>query len=79
MSDGPPPGIGGMCIAFFLELVKLAKEKEWFPTAERDVAGRPCIPVELKVGVGFSTRCCMMGPGLELQHTRCFEKSLATF
>lgn len=41
---------------FFLEVVKLAKEKSWFPTAERDVVGPPCIPVELKVGVGFSTR-----------------------
>lgn len=34
----------------FVELVELVKEKKWFSTAEVDVAGRQCIPVELKVG-----------------------------
>ncbi|CAM9585631.1 unnamed protein product [Ascophyllum nodosum] len=35
---------------FFLELVKLAKDRKWFSLAARDVAGRQYIelPVELK-------------------------------
>jgi hypothetical protein len=33
----------------FLELVQLVRLKEWFPAAERDCAGRDCIPLELKV------------------------------
>lgn len=33
----------------FRELIKLVQEKKWFSTREKDVAGRPCIPVELKV------------------------------
>ena len=39
---------------FFLELVQLAKNRKWFSLAARDVAGRQCIPVELKV----SSSCC---------------------
>ena len=39
---------------FFLELVQLAKYRKWFLLATRDVAGRQCIPVELKV----SSSCC---------------------
>ena len=39
---------------FFLELVQLAKYRKWFSLAARDVAGRQCIPVELKV----SSSCC---------------------
>lgn len=35
--------------AFFLALVKLIKEKAWFPSTEKDISGRQCIPVELKV------------------------------
>ncbi|CAN0596744.1 unnamed protein product, partial [Laminaria digitata] len=34
---------------FFVELVKLAKDKEWFSSVEQDVVGRQCIPLELKV------------------------------
>lgn len=34
---------------FFKHLVKLAKDGKWFPCVETDVAGRRCIPVELKV------------------------------
>ena len=34
---------------FFKQLVELVKEREWFPSRTRDVAGRACIPVELKV------------------------------
>lgn len=34
---------------FFLELVELAKDQEWFALAREDVAARQCIPVELKV------------------------------
>ena len=33
----------------FLELVKLVNVQRWFPTREVDMAGRRCIPVELKV------------------------------
>ena len=33
----------------FLELVKLVNVQRWFLTREVDVAGRRCIPVELKV------------------------------
>ena len=39
---------------FFLELVQLAKYRKWFSLAARDVAGRQCIPVALKV----SSSCC---------------------
>lgn len=35
---------------FFLELVKIAVDKKWFPSATEDVGHRPCVPVELKVG-----------------------------
>lgn len=35
---------------FFVDLVTLVKVKKWFSTAEVDVAGRECIPVEPKVG-----------------------------
>ena len=38
----------------FLELVKLAKRRKWFSLAARDVAGRQCILVELKI----SRSCC---------------------
>ena len=34
---------------FFLTLVRRVIEEGWFPTAEVDVVGRPCIPVTLKV------------------------------
>lgn len=34
---------------FFLELVALVKERGWFPTAQKDACGRPCIPTEHKV------------------------------
>ena len=34
---------------FFKELVKLVKDKAWFPTATADVGRRKCIPIELKV------------------------------
>ena len=34
---------------FFEHLLSVVKEERWFPTRKRDVAGRPCIPVELKV------------------------------
>lgn len=33
---------------FFQHLVELAKDGKWFPCVETDVAGRRCIPVELK-------------------------------
>ena len=36
---------------FFLELVKLAREKKWFSQGEKDATGRDGIPVELKVCV----------------------------
>ena len=39
---------------FFLEPVQLVKYRKWFSLAARDVAGRQCIPVELKV----SSSCC---------------------
>ncbi|KAG5190791.1 hypothetical protein JKP88DRAFT_266780 [Tribonema minus] len=32
----------------FKELVALVREKGWLPCADADVAGRPCIPLELK-------------------------------
>lgn len=41
---------------FFQEVIKLVEEKKWFSTRAKDVAGRPCIPVELKV-----TRCRKIG------------------
>lgn len=34
--------------AFFVKLVSLAKARKWFPIAQIDVSGRPCISVELK-------------------------------
>ncbi|CAN0185409.1 unnamed protein product [Pylaiella littoralis] len=34
---------------FFTELIELVKEKKWFSIRQTDVAGRQCIPVELKV------------------------------
>ncbi|CAN0148637.1 unnamed protein product, partial [Hapterophycus canaliculatus] len=34
---------------FFTELIALVKEKRWFPMRVKDVSGRQCIPVELKV------------------------------
>ena len=34
---------------FFLTLVRRVIEEGWFPTAEVDVVGRPCISVALKV------------------------------
>lgn len=34
---------------FVLRLVAVVKEKRWFSSVEVDVAGRQCIPVELKV------------------------------
>lgn len=34
---------------FFLHLVELVRDRDWFPTAEKDGIGRPAIPVELKV------------------------------
>ncbi|CAB1111334.1 unnamed protein product [Ectocarpus sp. CCAP 1310/34] len=34
---------------FFTELMELVKKKKWFPMRKKDVAGRMCIPVELKV------------------------------
>ena len=34
---------------FFVELVKLAKDKKWFSRGQVDSAGREGIPVELKV------------------------------
>ena len=34
---------------FFVELVELVKQRDWFPTGQEDAVGRPCIPVELKV------------------------------
>ena len=34
---------------FFLTLLRRVIEEGWFPTAEVDVVGRPCIPVTLKV------------------------------
>ena len=52
---------------FFLELVQLAKYRKWFSLAARDVAGRQCIPVELKV----SSSCCQfcMVYGLDSRST----------
>ena len=32
------------------QLLELVKERGWFPSASEDVAGKCCIPVELKVG-----------------------------
>ena len=34
---------------FFVELVELVKQRDWFPTGQEYAVGRPCIPVELKV------------------------------
>ena len=34
---------------FFVELLELVKQRDWFPTGQEDAVGRPCIPVELKV------------------------------
>ena len=52
---------------FFLELVQLEKYRNWFSLAARDVAGRQCIPVELKV----SSSCCQfcMVYGLDSRST----------
>ena len=35
----------------FQHLVGLVKERGWFPSPSRDVAGRNCVPVELKVSL----------------------------
>ena len=52
---------------FFLKLVQLAKYRKWISLAARDVAGRQCIPVELKV----SSSCCQfcMVNGLDSRST----------
>ena len=52
---------------FFLELVQLAKYRKWFSLAARGVAGRQCIPVEMKV----SSCCCQfcMVYGLDSRST----------
>eukprot|EP00904_Undaria_pinnatifida_P003324 jgi/Undpi1/12993/HiC_scaffold_7.g02657.m1 len=34
---------------FFVHLVELVKDRDWFPTGEKDATGRAAIPVELKV------------------------------
>ena len=34
---------------FFIEIVRLAKDAEWFTSEEHDASGREYIPVELKV------------------------------
>ncbi|CAM9446024.1 unnamed protein product [Ectocarpus sp. 4 AP-2014] len=34
---------------FFTELMELVKKKKWFPMRKKDVAGRMCISVELKI------------------------------
>ena len=34
---------------FFLEIVKMAKQRKLFSLTARDVAGRQCIPVDLKI------------------------------
>ena len=34
---------------FFKTLVALVKERDWFPTAQKDACGRQCIPVEDKM------------------------------
>ncbi|CAM9724983.1 unnamed protein product, partial [Ectocarpus sp. 4 AP-2014] len=34
---------------FFVNLVQLVRDRDWFPTAESDATGRQAIPVELKV------------------------------
>ena len=34
---------------FFVKLVEDVRGQEWFPSPPRDVAGRVCIPLELKV------------------------------
>lgn len=36
---------------FFVQLMALTKRKKLFPTAEKDVVGRQCVPTELKVGL----------------------------
>ena len=46
---------------FFLELVQLAKYQKWFSLAARDVAGRQCIPVELKVSSSVANSAWYMG------------------
>ena len=43
---------------FFLELVELAKNKEWFSTGDRDAAGRNAIPIELKVSFPKKVATC---------------------
>ena len=35
----------------FQHLVELVKERGWFPSPSLDVAGRNCVPVELKVSL----------------------------
>ena len=34
---------------FFVHMVELVKDRDWFPTAQWDAVGRAVIPVELKV------------------------------
>lgn len=34
---------------FFVHLVELVRDRDWFPTGELDATGRTAIPVELKV------------------------------
>lgn len=53
--------------AFFVKLVSLAKTRKWFPIAQIDVSGRPCIPVELKArefaaaaAASSSSFCCIV-------------------
>ena len=41
----------------FLHLVSIVRERRWFPTRKEDVAGRKCIPLELKVS---SMKTCWM-------------------
>lgn len=38
---------------FFVELVGVVRKEGWFPSPEFDVAGRRCIPLELKVCARF--------------------------
>ncbi|CAB1103138.1 unnamed protein product [Ectocarpus sp. CCAP 1310/34] len=36
---------------FFVELVALVKQRDWFPTGKQDASGRRGIPVQLKVNI----------------------------
>ena len=47
-------GASASCTSSSWELVKLAKHRKWFSLAARDVAGRQCIFVALKI----NTSCC---------------------